>query len=323
MNTPVPVRSVLPPGGLRNTARMPAADDACWWAFCSGGQPEEFRPSGAPTPTPARCVPHAAAAAAASCCSRCCFNSCLCFRRTYMSDLNLALGEHVVVGRELEGTGGLLGLHRRRRVSRRWDEAAMAGMRMGLLGHRDAVHAQASNLPGSLGENVPRVRRRLLQRRRRRRAELRRTAVGAILPGSRQPAQRRLRRPRHHLHLGTRSLSTLAGEEVGHASREAIQPVLLVALALGRNRRLLLHGEEIIVQELVGEPQLRLGGARGAHLRHLAHENTTPSVRAAAASVDGTPTPHTRRRGNIGRRWCWPGIAARGRNNNRQRHVQG
>ncbi|BAS99218.1 Os06g0688850 [Oryza sativa Japonica Group] len=79
MNTPVPVRSGLPPGGLRNTARMPAADDACWWDFCSGGQPDEFRPSGGPTP--ARCVPHVAAVAAASCCSRCCFNSCLCFRR--------------------------------------------------------------------------------------------------------------------------------------------------------------------------------------------------------------------------------------------------
>ncbi|XP_052143085.1 uncharacterized protein LOC127762651 [Oryza glaberrima] len=64
---PLPVRSGLPPGGLRNTARMPAADDACWWDFCSGGQPDEFRPSGGPTP--ARCVPHVAAVAAASCCS--------------------------------------------------------------------------------------------------------------------------------------------------------------------------------------------------------------------------------------------------------------
>uniref|UniRef100_A0A0A9DAD1 Uncharacterized protein n=1 Tax=Arundo donax TaxID=35708 RepID=A0A0A9DAD1_ARUDO len=166
-----------------------------------------------------------------------------------------------------------LGIRTRRRwlPRQRHDGVTLMGSRV--LGHGDAVRAEAGHLPGRRVQQVPGISRRLLQWRRRRRADLRRHAVGAVLPRSRQPAQRGLRRTGHQLRLWRRVLSVaVATEEARHAAREPAEPFLLVALALGRDRRLLLLGKEVVIQELIREPELRVG--EGALLRHSAQENT-------------------------------------------------
>ena len=86
------------------------------------------------------------------------------------------------------------------------------------------------------------------------------------------PQQKRQPTNQTNLCRGTVS-STLpvADDEPSHAAREAVHPFLLVALALGRDRRLLLLREEVIIQELVGKPELRAASG-WALLRHSAKE---------------------------------------------------
>jgi hypothetical protein len=69
----------------------------------------------------------------------------------------------------------------------------------------------------------------------------------------------------------------MAGVASSDGPRQAAgEAVLLVALALGRHRRLLLLGEEVVVEELVGEPELR--AAKGTLPRHSAQ--ATPPLHA-------------------------------------------
>ena len=74
--------------------------------------------------------------------------------------------------------------------------------------------------------------------------------------------------------LGGRLPLGVVPEEPREAAREAGQAVLLVALAPGGHRRLLLFGEEVVVQELLREPEL-LPEVRALR-RHFLHPRTGP-----------------------------------------------
>nr|ACL53238.1 unknown [Zea mays] len=221
------------------------------------------------------------------------------------SNLNPSLFHRVI--RRL-GVVGLRSLRRRGELlRRRRDGESLVGGSV-VRWHGGAVCAQASHLASRLFKNVPGIRRRALQRRRRRRANLRRRAVGAVLPIVLQAAQNRLRRAGQHLRLShdaTRGVTTRAqrnsktetckhgttAEKVTHicrgtvplalrvaddepspAAREAVSPFLLVVvLAPGGDRRLLLLGEKIVVQELVRKPELHAAASGRALLRHERH----------------------------------------------------